>query len=124
MRSFHLPGRSTVHGTRAMIATSHPLASQAGIEMLRRGGNAIDAAITATAVMCVVEPAMTGIGGDCFTIIAKAGQKPIALNGSGRAPKGLPDIERSMGRRKPSMPCAQTVAWCPPPWRSAARPAR
>lgn len=87
MRNFHFPGRSTVHATRAMIATSHPLASQAGIEMLRKGGNAIDAAITATAVMCVVEPAMTGIGGDCFTIIAKKGQKPFALNGAGRAPK-------------------------------------
>ena len=87
MRSFHFPGRSTVHGTRGMIACSHPLASQAGIEMLRKGGNAIDAAITATAVMCVVEPAMTGIGGDCFTIIAKPGQKPVALNGSGRAPR-------------------------------------
>ena len=87
MRSFHFPGRSMVIGTRAMCATSHPLASLAAIEMLRKGGNAIDAAITATAVMCVVEPAMTGIGGDCFALIAKPGQKPIAFNASGKAPK-------------------------------------
>ena len=86
MRNFHFPGRSPVIGRKAMIATSHPAATLAGLEMLRKGGNAVDAAITATAVMCVVEPAMTGIGGDCFALISKPGAKPIALNASGRAP--------------------------------------
>jgi gamma-glutamyltranspeptidase / glutathione hydrolase len=86
MRSYHLPGRSPVIARHAMAATSHPLASQTAIETLKRGGNAIDAAITATALLCVVEPAMTGIGGDCFALIHKPGHGLIALNGSGRAP--------------------------------------
>jgi gamma-glutamyltranspeptidase/glutathione hydrolase len=87
MRNFAFPGRSPVYATRAMCATSHPLATVAAIEQLKSGGNAVDAAIAATAVMCVVEHAMTGIGGDCFAIIAKPGTNPVALNASGRAPK-------------------------------------
>ncbi len=88
MRDFHLPGRSPVHGTRAMAATPNPLATRTAVEVMRDGGNAIDAAIAASAVLSVVEPHQTGIGGDCFALIAKGGRRPlIAYNGSGRAPK-------------------------------------
>src|SRR5436305_11534129 len=88
-RAFHRPGGSPVYAREGMAATSHPLASLAAIETLKAGGTAADAAIAAVAVLAVVEPAMTGIGGDCFCLVAKPGQKVWGYNGSGRAPKSL-----------------------------------
>ena len=84
-RDFHLPGRSPVIACEGMAATSHPLATLAAIETLRAGGNAADAAVTAVAVQCVVEPHMTGIGGDCFCLIAEPGKPVWGYNGCGRA---------------------------------------
>src|SRR5215813_8438227 len=86
IRDFHFPGRSPVMACDGMAATSHPLATQAAIETLRAGGTAADAAVTAVAVLCVVEPHMTGIGGDCFCMISKPDAPVWGYNGAGRAP--------------------------------------
>jgi gamma-glutamyltranspeptidase/glutathione hydrolase len=89
--------RSPVYATRGIVATSQPLASQAGLEILMRGGNAADAAVAAAAALNVTEPTSTGLGGDCFALFYEASTKRVsALNGSGRAPAGL-TLERLHG---------------------------
>lgn len=87
MRNLERPGRSPVHAPNGMAATSHPLSSQAAIDVLKAGGNAMDGAVAACAVQCVVEPGSTGIGGDNFCLFAPNGtDKVVAFNGSGKAP--------------------------------------
>ena len=85
-RDFSRLGKSNVLSSNAMIAASHPIASSVGIEILKNGGNAVDAAIVMNAVLCVAEPHMTGVGGDCFVMLSVDGSSNIkALNGSGKA---------------------------------------
>ena len=82
--------RSPVLARRGMVAASQPLAAQAGLEALRHGGTAADAAVATAAALNVTEPGSTGIGGDCFALYYDARTGAVtALNGSGRAPAGL-----------------------------------
>lgn len=112
MRDFCRPGRSPLHAAEAAVATSHPLSSQAAYEVLRAGGNAVDAALAAVAVQCVVDPLMTGLGGDCFALyLPKGAERPIAINGSGRAPMAAEAARlRAEGEAiQPTSPHAVTV---------------
>jgi len=105
-RDFQLPGRSPVIACEGMAATSHPLATLAAIDTLRAGGTAADAAVVAVAILCVIEPHMTGIGGDCFCLVSRPDKPVWGYNGSGRAgakasyetlrAKGLTEIGHSI----------------------------
>ena len=96
-RDFQLPGRSPVIACESMAATSHPLATLAAIDTLRAGGTAADAAVAAVAVLCVVEPHMTGIGGDCFCLVSQPGKPVWGYNGSGRA--GMKASDEAFARK-------------------------
>lgn len=96
--------RSMAMAQRGMVCSSQSLASAAGLEILRHGGNAVDAAVCTAAVLGIVEPFSTGIGGDCFMLIwDNQGKRLFGLNGSGRAPAALSvDVLRERGL--PTMP--------------------
>ena len=82
--------RSEVIAPQGMVATSHPLATQAGLDILKAGGSAVDAAIDANAMLGLVEPTGNGIGGDLFAIVWDAESKKLhGLNASGRSPQSL-----------------------------------
>lgn len=91
--------RSTVLSTKGVVASSQPLASSAGIEILNAGGNAADAAVAVAAALNVTEPCNTGIGGDAFCLFYDAEKRTVrAFNGSGRAPQAMTlDVLRSKG---------------------------
>ena len=121
MRDFEIPGRSAVHAVNGMAATSHPLSTGAALDVLKEGGNAMDAAICAAAVQAVVEPQSTGIGGDVFALMCPKGtSEVIAFNGSGRSPAAANvDWYREQGidAIKQHSPHSVTVpgaidAWC------------
>ena len=87
-----------------MVATSQPLASQVGLEVLKRGGNAVDAAIAMAAMLNVTEPMMTGIGGDAFMLVYWSKTKELkGLNASGRAPSAL-SLDYFAKRKTTQMP--------------------
>jgi gamma-glutamyltranspeptidase/glutathione hydrolase len=119
-RDFFKPGRSVAISDRGMAATSHPQATLAAVDILRAGGSAVDAAVAAVALQSVIDPHMTGIGGDCFALYCPAGGTPVALNGSGRAPqKAKLDyfLEKGFTAIPDDSPHAVTVpgavdAWC------------
>src|ERR1700682_4259829 len=80
-------GRSVVMSTHGMVATSHPLAAQIGLDVLKRGGNAVDAAIAVNAALGLLEPMSCGIGGDLHALVWDTKEHKLhALNASGRAP--------------------------------------
>ncbi len=119
MRNFINPSRSIAVGEHGMAATSHPQATLAALDILRGGGNAMDAAIAAVALQGVVEPQMTGIGGDCFVLYSVKGGAPAALNGSGRTPAktDLASVAARMKEIPPTAPEGVTIpgavdAWC------------
>ena len=98
--------RSVVMAQNGMVATSHPLATQIGLDILKKGGTAIDAAIAANACLGLMEPTGCGIGGDLFAIVWDADSGKLhALNASGRSPAGL---------RRRSTQCSRWIACCRP----------
>ncbi len=79
VRDFHT-GRSAVFADGGVAGTAHPLATLTAIDVLRSGGNAVDASIAAIAMLCVIEPHATGRGGDCFALYSPMAGLPIGLN--------------------------------------------
>ncbi len=103
-RPLSLAGRSVVYAPRGIVSTSQPLASAAGLSVLQHGGNAIDAAVTAAAVLTLAEPMMTSLGGDMFAMVWIAKEhRLVALNASGRA-GSLATREELLRRGRTRMP--------------------
>ncbi|HEU5139660.1 MAG TPA: gamma-glutamyltransferase [Bacillales bacterium] len=116
----YLSSKKPVYSSNGMVATSQPLAAQAGLDILKKGGNAVDAAIATAACLTVVEPTSNGIGGDAFALVWMKG-KLHGLNASGPAPLNL-TIERLKAEGYKEMPktgwVPVTVPGAPSAWTS------
>ena len=112
--------KSLVIAKNGMVASSHPIASYIGLEILKNGGNAVDAALAMNGVLCIAEPHMTGLGGDCFVMLSVDGSTNIkALNGSGRSSENTSSKKlRSEGNKiiTPNMPEAITIPGAVAAW--------
>jgi gamma-glutamyltranspeptidase/glutathione hydrolase len=107
-------GRSVVMAPHGMVATSHPLAAQVGLDVLKRGGNAVDAAVATSAAMGLMEPTSCGIGGDLYAIVWDAKtQKLYGLNASGRAP-GRATLEHFRQKGLKEIPTSGPLSWSVP----------
>ncbi len=113
-----------IYAKNGMVATSQPKAAQVGVDIMKQGGNAIDAAIATAACLCVVEPTTTGIGGDAFAVVWTKDRQIHALNGSGKAPKTL-TIDAVKQRGYENMPkyglVPVTVPGAPSAWAELSR---
>jgi gamma-glutamyltranspeptidase/glutathione hydrolase len=106
--------RSVVHARNGMVAAAHPLAVQAGIDILKAGGNAVDAAIAVNAMLGFLEPTANGVGGDLFAIVwSEEEQKLYGLNGSGRSPLSL-TADKVEPNPNGTIPLYDPVAWSVP----------
>ncbi|MCS7051099.1 MAG: gamma-glutamyltransferase, partial [Thermomicrobium sp.] len=116
-------GRPTVYATEGMVATPHYLATLTGLRVLQEGGNAVDAAVAANAVLTVVYPHMCSVGGDAFLLIWEPREdRLLALNGSGRAPSAVSAADlRARGFREipPKGPWGVTVPGAVDAWATA-----
>lgn len=117
------PARPDVMGVHGAVVAGHPLAAAAGYDVLRRGGNAVDAVVTMAAVLAVVRPHMNGVGGDAFALFYEGGSgKVVALNGSGRAGRlATPEYfaERGIDAMPGSGPLTVTVPGAVSAWAAA-----
>ena len=121
MAEAELSTRAPVAGSRAAVSAGHPLAAEAALKVLTAGGNVVDAALAASGVASVVEPAWCGIGGDGFLIVHQADGPTVAFNGSGAAPMALTDDVVGAGAVPRAGPLSIAVPGLVGAWKAARR---